>query len=680
MMARFLIFPLLLAWTCWTSGAESPAESSRLVTRHGLTVRVDGEVTSVWRELRSVVDLQLTLVSDTVATPPLADDLAFFVRKELLALGYAAAEVTWSLENSTAVLQVTPGERERIGRTIFRGTEAATEEEMRAMLLRPTRERYGRLGREAPLVESEIRAGAALVQRLIQSKGFLGATVNEPEFVRRPGEPTEIVLAVKEGTRTVFGSVSLSGEFPGSSAALQADARKLTAQPFSEVKAEAFRTSLLSSLQSSGHFGATVETSLQPDAAGSKVDVLYRIEPGGVFRIRRLDVGEEFSRGAQRIIHAGFRPAEGQVWSLSDLELMQRRVMDAGLLATMDVEPQRIPGDAIGLALRISGTESPRRTLALYGGYETLRGPILGLEWRHVNVLDTGDTMRLRAGWEAGGPEGSLRWIHPALFASAWSLDTELAALHATAWNYTHDSIRLRAAVSRQYGRRLAVSFFGSVSADSAGGGGLTEEELGPSQYQTASGGGLVSLDFRDSPLVPHKGWFTSAELEAGNAAVPFVRGRVRFSWYQPINDKLRVAANWQAGAVSVRDGIRRLPLDQRMFNGGASTVRSFGERALGPQSQGGTPLGGSLMQAANAEISWEFLPNLEAALFADAGSLSQSTNPFPDFPDDLRYAIGLGLRYALPVGPLRLDYGLNPDRREGEPSGAFHATFGYAF
>ncbi|MFN7287303.1 MAG: hypothetical protein ACK5TY_03685, partial [Verrucomicrobiota bacterium] len=91
MMARFLIFPLLLAWTCWTSGAESPAESSRLVTRHGLTVRVDGEVTSVWRELRSVVDLQLTLVSDTVATPPLADDLAFFVRKELLALGYAAA-------------------------------------------------------------------------------------------------------------------------------------------------------------------------------------------------------------------------------------------------------------------------------------------------------------------------------------------------------------------------------------------------------------------------------------------------------------------------------------------------------------------------------------------------------------------------------------------------------------
>jgi outer membrane protein assembly factor BamA len=256
----------------------------------------------------------------------------------------------------------------------------------------------------------------------------------------------------------------------------------------------------------------------------------------------------------------------------------------------------------------------------------------------------------------------------------------ELAALHATAWNYTRDSIRLRAAVSRQFGRRLAVSFFGSVSADSASGGGMTEEELGPSQYQTASGGGLVSLDFRDSPLVPRRGWFTSAELEAGNAAVPFVRGRVRFSWYQPISGKLRVAANWQAGAVAVSEGIRRLPLDQRVFNGGASTVRSFGERELGPQSQGGTPLGGSLMQAANAEISWEFLPNLEAALFADAGSLAQSGSEVLAVPDDLRYAVGLGLRYALPVGPLRLDYGFNPDRRDGEPSGAFHATFGYAF
>jgi outer membrane translocation and assembly module TamA len=33
-----------------------------------------------------------------------------------------------------------------------------------------------------------------------------------------------------------------------------------------------------------------------------------------------------------------------------------------------------------------------------------------------------------------------------------------------------------------------------------------------------------------------------------------------------------------------------------------------------------------------------------------------------------------------LPIGPVRLDYGVNPDRRAGEDIGAFHFSFGFAF
>jgi hypothetical protein len=47
---------------------------------------------------------------------------------------------------------------------------------------------------------------------------------------------------------------------------------------------------------------------------------------------------------------------------------------------------------------------------------------------------------------------------------------------------------------------------------------------------------------------------------------------------------------------------------------------------------------------------------------------------------DDMRYAIGFGLRYQLPIGPIRMDYGVNPDPRPSEDSGAFHFSFGFAF
>jgi outer membrane translocation and assembly module TamA len=96
--------------------------------------------------------------------------------------------------------------------------------------------------------------------------------------------------------------------------------------------------------------------------------------------------------------------------------------------------------------------------------------------------------------------------------------------------------------------------------------------------------------------------------------------------------------------------------------------------------SASGTPLGGTLMHAANVELSWEIMDNLEVAAFADAGSLTRGDDRLFNAPGDLRYAVGLGIRYALPVGPLRVDYGFNPSPRRGESGGALHITFGFAF
>ena len=50
------------------------------------------------------------------------------------------------------------------------------------------------------------------------------------------------------------------------------------------------------------------------------------------------------------------------------------------------------------------------------------------------------------------------------------------------------------------------------------------------------------------------------------------------------------------------------------------------------------------------------------------------------DASGDMRYAIGLGLRYKLPIGPLRIDYGVNPNPKPDEEFGAFHFSFGFAF
>ena len=119
-----------------------------------------------------------------------------------------------------------------------------------------------------------------------------------------------------------------------------------------------------------------------------------------------------------------------------------------------------------------------------------------------------------------------------------------------------------------------------------------------------------------------------------------------------------------------------QIPIDVRFFNGGSNTVRSFTERDLGPKSHG-HPVGGNVYTVFNIEYTVPITGALSAAAFVDAGSLTND-----DLPNsgDMRYGVGLGIRYKLPIGPIRLDYGVNPDRRADEDFGAFNFSFGFAF
>jgi outer membrane protein insertion porin family len=128
---------------------------------------------------------------------------------------------------------------------------------------------------------------------------------------------------------------------------------------------------------------------------------------------------------------------------------------------------------------------------------------------------------------------------------------------------------------------------------------------------------------------------------------------------------------------------VAEIPIDERFFNGGSTTVRSFGERDLGPHDNG-DPIGGEFFSVFNVEYTFPLYGELLGAVFFDAGNLlPNAADPFQHVTaglDDMRYAVGVGLRYKLPIGPVRLDYGYNPDKRADEDVGAFHFSFGFAF
>jgi outer membrane protein insertion porin family len=88
-----------------------------------------------------------------------------------------------------------------------------------------------------------------------------------------------------------------------------------------------------------------------------------------------------------------------------------------------------------------------------------------------------------------------------------------------------------------------------------------------------------------------------------------------------------------------------------------------------------GTRIGGTTEVLANAEYIVPLPFNLRAAAFVDIGNVYGFGTKFD--PTDLRQAVGGGIRWISPFGPIRVDYGILVDRQKGEDFGALHFSVG---
>lgn len=687
--AAFIVWVVLLLAGTVAPAASAPSASapgraeSRRITQRGVSVDVVGATRAALPGVVRVIEDQLRLAGDAAVSAPLADDLAFFARGWYLRMGHAAAEVNWAVEPNVIVLTVEEGPRWTVGGIRITGAEDVQVPELQAFLLRPTREREGVLRRTLPFVDADIRAGGDLVVRHLQASGYLEArAVVPPPDLPPGGGPVEIEVALTPGIRSLFGPVTLAGETGPLRPEARAKAASLTGQPFNEVAMEAARAEMRGGLQADGHFAAEV-TAVSAAARGAEIPVTLTVVPGARYAVRAISVDEALSGGARRVAQSVFATAADQTFDPDGIDLLHRRALDTGIFSQLTVEPT-VVGEAV-LELQVTGVEARPKTLGYYAGYESLLGPILGMEFRHVNFMDTGNAAAARLEWRGTGGEGGLQFTDPAILGSRWALSTGVTYEAFSFADYDRQTAAWRSALTRRLARRVTAEAFATLSYSEMDTDVLTPDELGPGKYATASGGLRLTFDFRDNPLLARDGWLLAVSGEGGalrsdDGSPSFVRGELTAGWYQPITDRWRVSVGARGRLLFTPAEVEDIPIDLRVFNGGATTVRSFAERELGPKSEDGdTPLGGLAAGVVSAEISYEVVRNFELAVFADAGTLGDERASFLR-ADDLRYAIGLGMRYRLPVGPLRIDYGLNPDRRDGESHGALHVTFGFAF
>jgi outer membrane protein insertion porin family len=236
-------------------------------------------------------------------------------------------------------------------------------------------------------------------------------------------------------------------------------------------------------------------------------------------------------------------------------------------------------------------------------------------------------------------------------------------------------------------------------------------------QVRLSALSGAVARDTRDNVLDPRKGGFMSAE---GTLAARSLGGQVGFlktylqgSWFRQLPGRRPIVFATR-GAIGLADGFERvvdkidasgnaitdpaclaqpgdtcviedLPASERFFAGGDTTIRGFALDTVGAPatiSVNGFPLGGNAVVIMNAELRIPVWREFGAALFADGGNVFDRVTNM-DF-GALRGALGVGVRYRSPIGPVRIDVGFKLDRRELggslEPRTVWHLSIGQVF
>ncbi|MDB6175254.1 MAG: Surface antigen [Chthoniobacteraceae bacterium] len=633
-------------------------------------------------QLRVPLAEQIREINERGLTKPRADDTAYYLAIYYRKQGFPDVEVTFEIHGRTLLLRVAEGPRTYLRTITFHGNRSIPESTLYEYMLGATRERLQMETTSFPFVLADVQTGVARVRGLYESQGYLNAVVEDPKVaISADRSRADITVNIAEGQAYSFGEFIFVGETLFKKPELIAGLGLPAKAPYTPQQVNTAQRNLQFFYKSHGYYQAQVEAASDPTkAANGRVSVTFTVKPGPLFRFDGVKVTRsgdlDFTpRLNPDFLPRRFAPLTGQVYDPAKLDEKYRELLRTGLFKNLRLNSVPLPDQTIRIDL--TAEEAKAKEVGFSLGASSYEGIEVGLRLGDRDIFGSGRPLTFSVDMSQRALRGELLYVDPWLFESKFSLRARLYEQSREEKGYSKLDTGIRTDLGRKLTKTTEIGLFVLLKNVEITETTIDLEFLGPTSYQLASLGFTHTSDFRDNAINPSHGFLVSDTIDINAVAgeVAFARATVRLSYYHPIGKKLALALGARGGFISPFTDV---PIDERFFSGGATTVRSFTERSLGPKDNHRNPIGGELFTVFNAEVTFPIVKALQGAVFVDAGNvIGKSADAGLQ---EMRYAIGLGLRYKLPIGPLRLDYGVNPNPKNGESFGAFHFTFGFAF
>ena len=611
-----------------------------------------------------------------------------------------------------------PSELESISAVRLVGRHHVPIKEIRAVL--KTRAPSLLPWREKPIMRRDfLQADTLTIEGVYRQHGYLDARAHYRLDPGRSRNTVVVTFRIEEGPRSRIASVELDGVRALPEAALRKKLYARPGRPFNPLYLVADTTRISAAYKEKGHLPHIVASSHRE---GLRVTVRYAVNEGPVYRYGQVYIsspGELHVR--ERLIRRELLLKPDDVYRASRVQRSIERLYDSGFFSQVQMTPLvDSTNTRVEFDLRVR-ERKPRWIDAGVGSGTAERLRFTG-EWGHRNLNGRGLQGVLSSKLALDGQARFLLSRGDASLLEPWLLRSRTRGLINGYYEKDHDradprwvakvetrgvSVQLR----RELGRFAHIAltqdnaFVNQIYAFEHPVADSTLESLAvfvPRNYTTHRLQLSGDRDTRDDPLNPGHGSAQSATADVAGGplqgASSFTKFQFLSTWYTPARQGWILATRIRAGTIQpfgrvaslspgVDPQVARVPLGDRFRIGGVSSLRGYDENQI-PSS------GGLAVIQANAELRIPLVGPFGLEVYVDAGNVWDRAayirgedfvpriSDRPLTPNNLRYVAGVGARFNLPFGPLRLDFSwaARPEPDGSRPAGRAQFAIGPAF
>jgi len=682
-----------------------------------ISVRVEGASLR-----KSVIKKYVPIYEENALDDDLLNEGTRNLRDYLQSKGYfdAQVEVTEkhesSLERRTVIFDIQTKERHKLVELVLEGNRYFDRDTLRE---RMGTQRAGGLLLYGLFSQSMLARDVQSIENLYRDNGFLQAKVTsqaQDNYLGKKGH-IRVAIHIDEGPQTTVGKLTIEGNKAVSEAQIRDLISTTHGQPYSEPNVIADQTQVTNHYFNQGFPNVRFESFAQPEpGVPNKMDLTYRITEG-----QQIFVDKILTSGLQHtkpfVVEREMAVHGGDPLSQDSMLETQRRLYDLGIFNSVNMAVQNPDGEDTHKNINFELAEARRYTFNYGLGFEVATGQPFGrfspqgatgasarvsFDVTRLNFRGRDHTITLRTRYGNLQKRVLVSYEQPRWFDFK-NLTLNFTAFYDDTFDVrTFEAKRLEgsAEIKQIWNKATTLLYRFTYRRVSIPSGSLVIDPNLIPLFSQPVRVGIPSFayirDTRDDPTNSHKGTFTTFDTGAASkyfgSQANFSRFLIQNSSYYLFHKKRWVfARSTRAGVEEPFSSTDFIPLPERFFAGGSNSSRGFGINQAGPRDlQTGFPVGGEALFLNNLELRTPPLPlplagdNISAVVFHDMGNVFATAGDIPrsffrySQPNSsscrnfttpncsfnyMSHAVGSGIRYRTPIGPISFDlgYNLNP-------------------